>query len=238
MPPAPFHRPVRFDPHKFQHYPGAQGAQDLALAAQASARALLARGRANEDPSVTKRLVHFTDEFGLQTLTDLWAQAPAVSTAGALWRIYALRAVIRKDPQLISLYYQRGLGSNYAAQVLAGVADPPSAQEICDTVDQILAGAYRGDFDLALDRFAAFSRVLALGQEETALGIRTGQQPLDWDPTGQANRRASSSPLASAEVQQEARGRARRLRTLSQRLVATAQDLEAAARKWRAGQLD
>lgn len=121
---------------------------------------------------------------------------------------------------------------------MAGVADPPSAQEICDTVDQILAGAYRGDFDLALDRFAAFSRVLALGQEETALGIRTGQQPLDWDPTGQANRRASSRPLASAEVQQEARGRARRLRTLSQRLVATAQDLEAAARKWRAGQLD
>lgn len=98
MPSAPFHRPVRFDPHKFQYYPGAQGAQDLALAAQASARALLARGRANEDPSVTKRLVHFTDEFGLQTLTDLWAQAPAVSTAGALWRIYALRAVIRKDP--------------------------------------------------------------------------------------------------------------------------------------------
>ena len=46
--------------------------------------------------------------------------------------------------------------------------------------DLILSGAFNGDFDVALERFAAFCRVIALGQERTqdipSLAVRHADQ--------------------------------------------------------------
>lgn len=232
---ACFHRPVRLSTEKFERYQGAGSPEDLAAAAQASARALLTRGRANEDPSVTKRLVHYTDEFGIEAVAELWSRAAPVTIAGALWRIYALRGLIRANSQLISHYYERGMHSSYLAQALAGVPSPPTADEICATVDVILAGAYTGDFDVALNRFGAFCRVLALGQDDVALELRHGQQvsPRDWHPADGFELRSPS-----AEVRHEAAARASRLRRAARRLTTTACQLEEAALRWRAGTLD
>ena len=152
---------MKFSPDQFDHYPGGTSPEETTRAAHTSARLILDRGRASTDPSVTKRLVRFTDEFGLEAVAQLWAQAAPITLPGSLWRIYALRGVIRKNPALISHYYQRGMHSNYAAYVLAGVPSPPNAEEICTTVDAILAGAFTGEFDIALERFAAFCRVLS-----------------------------------------------------------------------------
>lgn len=233
---ARHHRPVKFPTEKFDHYPGGVSPEDSARAAHISARIILERGRASTDPSVTKRLVHFTDEFGIEAVAQLWARATPVSIPGAMWRIYALRGVIRKNPQLISHYYQRGMHSNYAARVLAGVASPPTAEEICTTVDAILAGAFTGDFDIALERFAAFCRVLALGQDDVALGLRNGHLDVR---EGYPEQSAPALPFSpSAEVRGEAAVRAKRLRLGAQRLVCTAGELEAAAAAWRVGTLD
>lgn len=163
---ARHHRPVLLDSERLDRYPQAQDLEKLEEAAQASAAALVSRGRASKDPSVIKRLVRYTDEFGLEVMAQLWSKASPVSLAGALWRIYALRALIRSQAQQVTIYFRLGLGSSDLDQALAGVPDPPGPQEICETVDQILAGAYLGDFDVALDRFAAFCRVLALGQQQ------------------------------------------------------------------------
>ncbi|MDY6052016.1 MAG: histone acetyltransferase [Rothia sp. (in: high G+C Gram-positive bacteria)] len=230
-----FHRPVRLSTEKFERYQGAGSPEDLATAAQASARALLSRGRANEDPSVTKRLVHYTDEFGIEAVAELWSRAAAVTIAGALWRIYALRGVIRANSQLMSHYYERGMHSSYLAQALAGVPSPPTANEICATVDAILAGAYTGDFDVALNRFAAFCRVLALGQDDVALELRHGQTV---SPRGGPPHEATSTYSPSAEVRDEAAVRATRLRSAARKLTGTARELEEAALNWRAGTLD
>ncbi|MFW0169908.1 histone acetyltransferase [Rothia sp. P4278] len=231
---ARFHRPIKFSTEKFERFQGDTSPEDLTAAAQASARALLARGRANEDPSVTKRLVHFTDEFGIEAVAQLWAQAAPVTVAGALWRIYALRGIIRANAQLMSYYYERGMHSNYLAQALAGVPSPPTAEEICSTVDAILAGAYTGDFDIALERFAAFCRVLSLGQDDIALELRHGQSLTDH------GHRHSADPLhlPSPEVKAEGASRAQRLRTAARKLLGTAGELEEAAALWRAGTLD
>ncbi|MFW0180022.1 histone acetyltransferase [Rothia sp. P5766] len=231
---ARFHRPIKFSTEKFERFQGDTSPEDLTAAAQASARALLARGRANEDPSVTKRLVRFTDEFGIEAVAQLWAQAAPVTVAGALWRIYALRGIIRANAQLMSYYYERGMHSNYLAQALAGVPSPPTAEEICSTVDAILAGAYTGDFDIALERFAAFCRVLSLGQDDIALELRHGQSLTDH------GHRHSADPLhlPSPEVKAEGASRAQRLRTAARKLLGTAGELEEAAALWRAGTLD
>lgn len=232
---ARFHKPVKLSTEIFERFTGATSPEDLTTAAQASARALLARGRANEDPSVTKRLVHYTDEFGIEAVAELWSQAAPVSVAGALWRIYALRGIIRSNSQLMSHYYERGMHSHYLAQALAGVPSPPIADEICSTVDAILAGAYTGDFDVALNRFAAFCRVLALGQDHVALELRQGQ------PVSSRGKHLDDSLHAyppSAEVCSEAALRATRLRSAARRLTGTARELEEAALRWRAGKLD
>lgn len=232
---ARFHRPARFSTEKFERFTGGTSPEDMTAAAQASARALLARGRANEDPSVTKRLVHYTDEFGIDAVAELWASAPAVTVAGALWRIYALRGVIRSNPQLMSHYYERGMHSSFLMQALAGVPSPPTADEIVATVDAILAGAYTGDFDVALNRFAAFCRVLALGQDDIALELRHGQA---LSPSGIDSERGSPAHLPSAEVRGEAATRALRLRAAARKLTGTARELEEAALRWRAETLD
>lgn len=233
---ARFHRPVRFSTEKFERFTGGSSPEQLAAAAQASARALLARGRANEDPSVTKRLVRYTDEFGLEAVAQLWARAAPVTIAGALWRMYALRSVIRSNPRLISHYYERGMHSSYLAQALAGVPSPPTAAEILTTVDEILTGAYTGDFDVALNRFAAFCRVLALGQDDVALELRHGQPVRRHLPSEDFS--PEYHHLPSAEVRGEAAARAQRLREATTRLTGTARDLEEAALRWRAGTLD
>lgn len=231
---ARYHRPVKFSTDKFDHYPGGSSPEEKTRAAHTSAQLILDRGRASEDPSVTKRLVHFTDEFGLETVAQLWARAAPITLPGSLWRIYALRGVIRKNPALISHYYQRGMHSNYAARVLAGVASPPTAEEICTTVDAILDGAFTGEFDIALERFAAFCRVLSLGQDDVALGLRHGQLEMQADHHDETDPRFSPSD----EVRSEAAMRANRLRSGAQKLLNIAVELETSAAKWRANTLN
>ena len=67
-------------------------------AAHATAEALVRHGRSGDD-AVTARLVALTDEHGIDEVAVLWADRPADTLPGALWRLYALRAGIRRDPE-------------------------------------------------------------------------------------------------------------------------------------------
>lgn len=162
--PRQHHKPVKFSPEIFDQQ---EGGMDPALAAEVAhvtAAAVVSRGRAVEDPDVHRRLVEFTDTEGLDGLAALWSDAPPVSLPGALWRLYALRSAVQADPVRLSRWFVAGRGTAQVAHVVAGVADPPGAQEIRTMADTILNGAWTGDFDVALERFAAFCRVTALGR--------------------------------------------------------------------------
>lgn len=161
------HSPVKFSPEKFQAYEGAPDPSRLSEAAHLAAHALVSRGRSSQDPQIHRRLVRLADEQGLDGIAELWAQAPEVSLPGALWRLYAVRAAARHDPYRMGRWFTAGQHSEEFSQVVAGVADPPGAEEICELADAVLSGAFNGDFDVALDRFAAFCRVIALGQYRT-----------------------------------------------------------------------
>jgi hypothetical protein len=178
-------------------------------AAHLAAQALVRRGRDSDDPKVTKRLVKLADEQGLDAIAEMWAESPARSLPGALWRLYALRAATMQNSERISVYFKAGRDTAQVSHVVAGAAEPPGADEMKQMADAILSGAFDGDFDVALERSAAFCRVVALGQATIA---------------------------DSAEHASESH--ASKLTRSSHQLVKTAEDLEHAANAWRLGELD
>ncbi|HOB03847.1 MAG TPA: hypothetical protein PKM36_01080 [Propionibacteriaceae bacterium] len=140
-------------------------------AAHETAAVLLGTGRAAADPMVTARLVAIVDEVGITTLADLWADRPAQSLPGALWRLYALRQWIRENTPDLAREYAYGVGFADVDHVVAGV-DPPGLEEVREVADQILRGAFEGDFAVALERAAAFCRVVVAGRAYATEGLR------------------------------------------------------------------
>ena len=55
-----------------------------------------------------------------------------------------------------------------ADEVVAGVSEAADPEAIEALADAVLHGAYLGDFDVALERAAAFFRVIATGRREGA----------------------------------------------------------------------
>ena len=135
------HRPVLYSAKKFERHEGGMDPAACEEAAHASARILLMRGRGT-DEQMTERLVSFTDDYGIEMLAELWSQASAHSLPGALWRMYWLRDVVHRSPRGVSRAFELGMAEDYRSHVVAGVPDPPSADEVVRTIDEILAGLY------------------------------------------------------------------------------------------------
>jgi hypothetical protein len=203
------HKPLPFAPADFEPFAGGTDPARVSEAAHLAARALVNNGRESNDPEITKRLVKLADKQGLEAIAEMWAASPARSLPGALWRLYALRAATLQDPEGISVFFRAGQHKAQVANAVAGVAEPPGAQEITTMADAILSGAFDGDFDVALERSAAFCRVVALGQAIVA------------------NDREAAHPEHASVLTKKAH-----------QLVRTAEDLEGAAAAWRNGELD
>lgn len=139
--------------------------------AHETAAVLLHTGRAADDPQITARLVAIVDEIGLPTLADLWATRPARSLPGALWRLYVLREWMRTDPHGVAREYAAGIRFTEPDHAVAGV-DPPGPDEVRAVADDILRGAFTGDFAVALERAAAFCRVVSSGRADVTPGGR------------------------------------------------------------------
>ncbi|ASN50726.1 hypothetical protein [Sinomonas sp. R1AF57] len=203
------HKPKPFAPIDFEPFAGGADPARVSEAAHLAAQALVRRGRESDDPEITRRLVRLADEQGLESIAEMWSESPARSLPGALWRLYALRAATKRDPERISVYFKAGKDTAQVSHVVAGVAEPPGADELTAMADAILSGAFDGDFDVALERSAAFCRVVALGQATIA-------DSAEWASTQHASKLTKSA----------------------HQLVKTAEDLEASANAWRRGQLD
>lgn len=176
--------------------------------AHETAAVIVRTGRAAHDPELTSKLVALVDELGLSTLAELWAQRPARSLPGALWRLYALREWVCRDAVGASADYSAGIRFADVPHVVAGVAEPPGPHELRDLTDAILAGVFEGDLAIALERASSFCRVVAAGRAQRANDAEA-DDPL-W---GSAQTRRAAS------------------------LLTTGDDLEACARLWRQGDL-
>jgi len=139
-------------------------------AAHETAAVLVRTGRAARDPAVTARLVTLVEEMGLAAVADLWANRPARSLPGALWRLYALREWVHRAPVEASADYCAGIRFTDVNHAVAGVAEPPGPQELTMLTDAVLTGVFEGDLDVALERAAAFCRVVAAGRADRSEG--------------------------------------------------------------------
>lgn len=144
-------------------------------AAHETAAALVHAGRAAADTALTDRLVALVDDIGLSTLAELWSQRPARSLPGALWRLYVLREWVRRSPDEASREYSAGIRFTGPNHAVAGAADPPGPEEMGRLVDEILRGVFVGDLAVALERAAAFCRVVSAGRADISTGHESAE---------------------------------------------------------------
>jgi hypothetical protein len=162
-------RPALFAGHEFSAFSGAEDPAAVMRAAHESARAVVRRARASDDPAVIDRLVGYTDAHGIDTVAELWARSAPHTLPGALWRLYLLRVMIRQDPAGVSLLFQRGTEVLHTIDaVVAGAPTPAGPDEVRELADRILRGVFDGDLALALERAAAFCRVTSAGAGSVA----------------------------------------------------------------------
>src|SRR6478752_5295498 len=135
-----------------------------------SEAALEAHGPAY-DPTEQIHVAHETalalvHAIGLSTLAELWSQRPARSLPGALWRLYVLREWVQRAPEEASREYAAGIRFTGPNHAVAGAAEPPGPQEMSRVIDEVLRGVFEGDLAVALERAAAFCRVVSAGRAD------------------------------------------------------------------------
>ncbi|MGO2655233.1 MAG: DNA-directed RNA polymerase subunit beta [Pseudoclavibacter sp.] len=158
------HRPVLFGDGEFERIEGAADPAAVYRLAHETARTLMARARGMDDENVLKRLSHYTDEHGVETITELWATASAESLPGMLWRIYLLRSLIMASTEEVTALYDLGARRlSTADPIVTGLDTPAQVLEVQRLSERILRGVFSGDFHLALMQAAAFCSVLAAG---------------------------------------------------------------------------
>jgi hypothetical protein len=208
-------RPAFFTPLSMDSRGGSQSLDpaEVTEVAHETAAVIVRTGRAAHDPQLTAKLVALVDDLGLSTIAELWAERPARSLPGALWRLYALREWVCRDAVGASADYAAGIRFADVPHVVAGVAEPTGPAELRELTDAILAGVFQADLAIALERASGFCRVVAAGRVERAndsdAGVSGAQDPM-WG-TAQTRRAAS--------------------------MLTTAEDLDACARLWRRGEL-
>jgi len=163
-------RPAMMSPAAMEAFGGTVDPMQEIEAAHQTAAVLVHAGRAANNPTVTARLVDLVEELGLSTVADLWAHRPARSLPGALWRLYVLREWVRRAPDEASLDYTAGVRFADVDHAVAGAAEPPGPSEVTTLADAILAGVFEGDLAVALERAAAFCRVVAAGRADRSEG--------------------------------------------------------------------
>ena len=158
------HRPSLPGAHHFEEIEGAVDPARLTEAADRTATALVRGARGDVDQQLVDRVVHLADSEGLETLAELWAGAPSDSLAGAVWRLYLLRAWVYADPRTAAEEFDLGRAHVPVSEVVSGVVVPPGPDEVRRLVDEVLGGVVVGDFADTLFRAAAFARVAAAGR--------------------------------------------------------------------------
>jgi hypothetical protein len=191
--------------------PGDPDPADRIAAAHATAAALLQAGRGTDDadPERTRRLVTLADNVGIDEIAELWCDSGPDTLPGTLWSLYLLRTWVHRDGVEASRLFGAGHLVAEVSSAVAGVAEPPGPREVAALGDAVLTSAFDGDFAVALERAAAFCRVVAAGRAHLA------DDSEDGSPDGESSRQTR----------------------LAQGNLRMAEELEHSAELWRAGEL-
>lgn len=202
-------RPAMLSPKQAEEISGSMDPTSRGEIAHTTAAAIVHQTRGLEDPEVVDRLIHLVEVEGLDVVAALWADTPADTLPGALWRLYVLREWVRRDPQTVAERFRLGVDAAPVHEAVAGVGTPTGPEDVRTVADAVLSGVFTGDLAVALERAAAFCRILALGTAFDADQV----EGTDAEGATRMTRGAAS-------------------------LVRTAEELEHAAGLWRAHKLD
>lgn len=159
-----FRRPSLPGPGLFEAVADESDPAAMAAAGHRIANLLVRGPHAAGDAELVERVLHLADEEGLSVIAELWSHAAAETIAGALWRLYLLRAWVHRQPQRAAQEYATGRAYAPVHEMLAGVVDPPGPEEVAQLVDTVVRGIVGQDFDVALDRAAAFAHIVGVGR--------------------------------------------------------------------------
>ena len=167
-------------------------------------------------------MLTLVDHEGVDVIAELWSHAEPDSLPGVLWRLYMLRTWMRKRTTAIAQLWRLGEPTVTSASVIAGVNQAPTEEDIAATADSILAGAFTGDFAVALDRAAVFTDVVANGLRLQAHRMVAGYGP----------------DAAASDEEKTTRAKAARLMHTAANLMSTAKVFHRGAVLWRHGKLE
>ena len=156
-------RPGQLDQMMADNIAGGADPAQINEMSHASAAALLDRVHHTQDAELVERVLTLVDREGVDVIAELWSSAEPDSLPGILWRLYLLRTWMRKNRESIARLWRAGEPVATTASAIAGVDQAPTEDDIAHIADSILAGAFTGDFAVALERAAAFTDVVALG---------------------------------------------------------------------------
>ncbi|HUS20691.1 MAG TPA: hypothetical protein VMZ66_01615 [Aeromicrobium sp.] len=159
-----FRRPAMPGPQTFEAVVDDVDPAELAAAGHRTAQLLVRGPRDDVDEDMVARVVALADIEGLGVLADLWSHASSDTLAGALWRLYLLRTWVHGDPVQAAREFAAGRAYAPVHEVLAGVVEPPGPDEVIAMVDTVLRGIVGTDFDVTLDRAAAFAHIVGVGR--------------------------------------------------------------------------
>ena len=202
-------RPGQIDPGLIEGIAGGADPSVVSEMSHASAAALLDRVHHSADPQVVERVLTLVDREGVDMIAELWSRSEPDSLPGIMWRL--------------------GEPVATAASAIAGVDQAPTEADITHTADSILAGAFTGDFAVALERASAFVDVVAQGLRVEARHMVRQAEAKAGSET------ATAADLAEAHVM---RSRSAKLMHTAGNLIATSKDFRHGAQLWRRGKLD
>jgi hypothetical protein len=193
------HRPARYADLTAMIDAMSSAPSAAADVAASTAGTVLAVGRgATENADVELApLVALADTVGIETLASLWRSAEPSSLAGSLWAMYLLRQWCRSAPhEVVQLW---GTGEPVASPdaVVAGVGMHADADAMHTFADSVLLGAFRGEFDVALERAAAFFRVIASGRRRAV--TEGDRDRAELDAATRNDRAAQALTVAAAK---------------------------------------
>ncbi|RAX18942.1 MULTISPECIES: hypothetical protein [unclassified Actinomyces] len=219
-----FHRPARLDPEAAENI---EGSDDPAVASELAHRAAQALiGGFPEDAPETDASVELITRagvvaavagHGVDAVAELWADSPATTLPGTLWRLFLVREWIRRDPELVERRYATvvdltAITSEAAAAAarvrldaaLVDARPAPAPEDVRAALDDVLAGGLAGSVPALVPILTAtsgFLRALAAGSSPVWIDD-------DADELAHRVTRRESALLATADELAEAARRA------------------------------
>lgn len=208
-----FHRPARLDPEAAEQI---EGSADTAVASELAHRAAQALiggfpTDGEEGPITRAGVTAAVASQGVDDVAELWADSPASTLPGTLWRLFLVREWIRRDPQLVASRYATtiDLTTDEAATArfeaaLSEATPAPAPADMRSHLDEVLAGRLEGSVTALaplLRMTSGFLRALAIGSNSVWIED-------DADELADRVTRRDSALLATSEELAEAARRA------------------------------